>query len=257
MNPTLYPPMNALLDLLRENLQTVLGARLVGLYLYGSLVAGDFDAVSDIDLLAATSGELDAAAFDALDRMQRDFVAQHPQWHDRIEIVYLSLQALRTFRTQTSRVAVISPGEPFHFKEAGREWLMNWYIVREQGVTLLGPPPETLIDPISTDEFIQVVKEHVESWDKWVLDLRDTPGQAYAILTLCRALYACQHGQQASKRRAALWTAEALPEWSETIQNALRWRQESRTGIPTNPEATVAETQRFVQAVRARILTQP
>jgi hypothetical protein len=36
----------------------------------------------------------------------------------------------------------ISPGEPIHRIQAGMDWLVNWYLVRTGGVTLLGPPPD-------------------------------------------------------------------------------------------------------------------
>jgi hypothetical protein len=147
---------------------------------------------------------------------------------------------------------MISPGEPFHFKEAGKDRLINWYMVQEQGRTLFGPAPTTLIDPISEQEFIQTVKEHVASWAEWIYDARARPSQAYAILTMCRALYACRHGVQVSKRKAAEWAARELPEWSELIANALLWRSAWRDDT-VDHAATFPETLRFVQFVIAKI----
>jgi len=62
-------------------------------------------------------------------------------------------------------LAVISPGEPFHFKESDPGWLMNWYMVQEQGRTLFGPDPTTLIDPISKQEFIQTVNLKTKDYE--------------------------------------------------------------------------------------------
>src|SRR6188768_3271216 len=57
-------------------MQTVLEQKLVGVYLYGSLVWGDFDQESsDIDLLVATACDIDDQEFSNLHRMQLDFVA--------------------------------------------------------------------------------------------------------------------------------------------------------------------------------------
>ncbi|GAC1422991.1 MAG: hypothetical protein NVS4B1_20310 [Ktedonobacteraceae bacterium] len=51
-NPTSYADINELLALLLSGMQSILSEKLVGVYLYGSLVTGDFDAeTSDIDLL--------------------------------------------------------------------------------------------------------------------------------------------------------------------------------------------------------------
>ena len=96
MHATLYPEIDALLDELLSGIRVALGDRLVGLYLSGSLVIGDFDArISDIDLLAATSVDVDEADLDSLRQMHDGFAAHHPEWYDRIEVAYLSTTALQ------------------------------------------------------------------------------------------------------------------------------------------------------------------
>lgn len=241
--------MNLLLDEICISMQMILGNRLVGLYLFGSLVAGDFDnALSDIDLTAATTETIDEADFDALNRMHNDFVTRHPEWTDRLEIAYISLHALKTFRDQPSQIGIISPGEPFHFKEAGKDWLINWYVVREKGVTLFGPPPTEIIDPISKEEFIQAVKDNTREWREWIYHMTHIGGQAYAILTMCRALYLCRNGEQVSKIQAAQWARKALPEWAATIQNAVSWRQHSHK-VDVDPAITFPNTRQFVNFI--------
>ena len=60
MKQTEYPEVNKVLDKLLINIKDILIDKLVGLYLYGSLVWGDFDeSVSDIDLLAAVKLPVD------------------------------------------------------------------------------------------------------------------------------------------------------------------------------------------------------
>jgi predicted nucleotidyltransferase len=256
MQPTAYPHVNAVLENLLAQMQAILGDKLVGLYLYGSLVAGDYDDdTSDIDLLAATSGDIDTVDFDALNTMQEDFVAARPKWQDRLEIAYLSLHALKTFKTEAHPIAIISPGEPFNIKNGGRDWLVNWYVVREKGVTLFGPPPETIIAPVSKEEFIEVVKEHLVWWRDWINEAHPRGAQAYAILTMCRALYTVTHGEQLTKPQAALWAQQEFPEWASTIRNALMWRKVSRDkNIEIDHAATLPETRRFVKFVIDRIL---
>jgi len=52
---TQYSAVNIVLDVLLKRIQDIIGDRLVGVYLYGSFVAGDFDEkISDIDLDADT-----------------------------------------------------------------------------------------------------------------------------------------------------------------------------------------------------------
>ncbi|MEC0243253.1 nucleotidyltransferase domain-containing protein [Paenibacillus dokdonensis] len=67
MKPTAYPTINALLHSLLAQIQDVFGDKLVGVYLYGSLVWGDFDyEISDIDLLAVLSSDVNEDELSAL-----------------------------------------------------------------------------------------------------------------------------------------------------------------------------------------------
>ena len=84
-----------LLSRLTDDIRRSLDDSLVGLYVYGSLVTGDFD---------------------RLDEMHERFIVDHPAWEDRVEVAYVSVSALSGFKTETSDIAVVSPGEPFHVK---------------------------------------------------------------------------------------------------------------------------------------------
>jgi predicted nucleotidyltransferase len=244
---TPYPEIDELLYDLRDRIRQILGEKLVGLYLYGSLVTGDFDpGVSDFDLLAVTADEIDDEAFDRLRKMHLDLVTEHPAWENRVEIVYLPAEGLRTFRTQESVMVAISPGEPFHRKAAGKEWTINWWLVRERGRTLYGPDPKTVIDPISRQEFLDTVRAHAQRWRDWVTESRSRKAQSYARLTLCRALYAAVHGEQPSKRQAARWAQDRFPERVRLIEEALEWRI-AEDDSEVDHEATFSETERFVR----------
>ncbi len=253
MPKTPYADIDRLLESLLSRMRHIFQEKLVGVYLYGSLTTGDFDPeISDIDLLAATASDVSDREFEALRALHRDFARDNPGWEDRVEVAYLSVAALRTFRSERSPIAVISPGEPFHMTEAGREWLMNWYVVRERGVALFGPPAESLIAPITREEFAGCVRDYAADWGDRIEDVRDRKEQAYATLTMCRALHLHRTGKQASKRQAALWAQEELPQWSGLILNALTWREAWREG-EVDHDATRAETVRFVKFVRDRI----
>lgn len=245
--------IEALLGRLTDEIRRSLDGSLVGLYVYGSLVTGDFDKDrSDIDLLAVVDTDLGGDTFDRLDRMHKRFVQDHPAWEDRIEVAYVPSGALWNFKTRTGRIAVISPGEPFHLKTAGKDWLINWYMVREVGVTLCGPPSRALIPEISHAEFVEAVREQAEAWKEWVFRMRTPGAQCYAVLTLCRALYTNTHGRQASKKQAALWAEDCLPQWTPLIQQSLDWLSGQGEG-ETDDEAGLQETVRFVHDVANRI----
>lgn len=182
--------------------------------------------------------------------MHDELVARHSQWSNKIEVQYFSLEGLKTFKSRASSMVNISPGEPIHIIQAGKEWLLNWYFVQDYGVTLFGPPPQTFIDPISKDEFIEAVRQHAQEWRVYVERTRDSShGQSYAILTLCRALYTTKNGEQVSKQKAALWAAKQIPEWSTLIENALLWRKD-----PKNNQASFPETQKFVNLIIDKVV---
>ena len=245
--------IEALLGRLTDEIRRNTNDTLVGLYVYGSLVTGDFDKDrSDIDLLAVVDSDVEGDTFRRLDRMHARFVEDHPAWEDRIEVAYVPDSALLNFRTQTDQIAVVSPGEPFHLKAAGKDWLMNWYMVREVGVTLCGPPPRVLIPEISQSEFVEAVREQAEVWKDWVYKMRAPGAQSYAVLTMCRALFTHTHGRQASKKQAALWARDYLPQWGPLIQQSLDWLSE-RGDEETGDEEGFYETVRFVHDVAGRI----
>ena len=213
---------------------------------------GDFDPeVSDIDLVAALTSEIDDKEFKELENMHAKLVQKYKPWHDRIEVCYVTTAALKKVKASTDNIVNISPGEPLHHIKLKPVWLTNWYLIREQGLTLFGPSPKTIIQPISKPEFIQSVKDHARSWNKWVRNMRTRSAQAYSILTMCRALHTYTKGNQTSKKKAALWTQRKLPQWAGIIQNALIWRQTNDKHIDKIDHQKTAQ---FVNYIRDQIL---
>src|SRR5258708_22009300 len=103
MQVTQYADINELLASLLANIQNILETKLIGLYLYGSLVWGDFDYdISDIDLLVATATDIDDHEFSALGHMHDAIALQHQKWSGRIETQYFSVIGLKTFKTQST-----------------------------------------------------------------------------------------------------------------------------------------------------------
>jgi predicted nucleotidyltransferase len=223
---TPYSDVNCILYRVRTELRAVLGIKLVGLYLGGSLVSGSFNSfASDIDLTVALDSDVDDDEFHALKAMHTALEVRFPSWEDRIETCYVPLGALRNIRTDRRLIVNVSPGEPFHWTSLRKEWLVNWYELRMHGLTLFGPDPATFIQPISQQEFVGCLIAHARSWSQWIHHMRRRQQQAYAVLSMCRALYGIQHGRQVSKLQAASWAAEYLPEWSELIHAAVDRRQ--------------------------------
>lgn len=217
--------VRGLLADLGNGIRGALGRRLLGLYAYGSLVTGDFDlAVSDVDLLAVLDRDLSGPAFLRLDAVHADVVTRHPAWADRVEVAYLGQRALRTFRAARSPMAVISPGEPFHVTDAGRERVTNWFVVHHHGVAMTGPAPSRFIAPIDVAEVVRQLRAEAGSWPGRVPPGSRPGQQAYAVLTACRCLHLAAHGTMTSKTAAAGWARVTLPQWAALIDVAVQMR---------------------------------
>lgn len=249
-NWTQYDEVNRILELLHNGHHQIFEGRLEGFYLYGSLVWGDFDIVSsDIDTLCALTTEVTTDEIERLRILHDKIICEYPMWNERIEVRYNSLDGLRHFREFTSKMGNISPGEPLHIIDAGIQWLDDWYLIREYGLTLYGTDKAEVIPYIDKNEFIQTICNYARGFREQVKGSENCrASQAYAILTMCRALYALKTGGQASKLAAAKWAMDFLPEYWELIENAIVWRRERQTLIQ-NPTETYALTKKFVNDI--------
>ncbi|CAM3492253.1 aminoglycoside adenylyltransferase domain-containing protein [Deinococcus saxicola] len=242
-----------LLRHLTHQLSQHLPETLLGLYLHGSLVTGDFNPErSDIDLLAVLSHDPSEQTIEHLQVFHSQLDADEPAWCGRVEINYISVAALESFRTQPRLMARISPGEPLHLVPATRHYLLQWYMAWYSGVALFGPPPQQIMPGLDRAEFVAVVREHASNWKVWIaeMDPHHAGSHVYGVLTLCRALYSATTGEQVSKKQAAKWAALQLPEWASLIEWAVTWWYGSGEARPRPDFSTVKD---FIAAVSNRI----
>src|SRR5215216_6150769 len=186
--------VDALLGSIRQTIVTVTGSSLVGLYLFGLLATGDFDAaVSDIDLLAVLADPPNERLAAHLGRMHADLAQANPAWDDRIEVVYISTPGLANCRTDTTTIAVISTGEPFHVMKTGPDWILNWYPARQDAVRLLGPPIASLIPPIPSAEYLDQVRRSLVGFTNRIAGVCDPDDVPRAVCDQVRPapLQAC------------------------------------------------------------------
>lgn len=256
MEPPWPAAVTAVLESLVAGISESLSKRLLGLYLFGSLVTGDFDPrLSDLDLAAIVANPLTASERDRLKTMHDRIAREFPAWDDRIEVGYLAAQDVRPF-DPAATIAIISPGEPFHPRVAEHSWLFNLHVVRKRGITLSGPDPRTLIAPISSDELTAGLRRRMVEWRVWTEEEIPPMGagaQAYVVLTMCRALNTYTTGEWASKRQAALWTMRAEPAWASLIEQALAWR-ESEPPASVDLAAAQAQMLAFARESTGRII---
>jgi hypothetical protein len=214
----------------------VLGDHFAGLYLYGSLAGGDFDPErSDIDFLVVTAGELPGELLPALEAMHAGLASAGPKWAAKLEGSYVPRPALRRYDPEDAPRPQLNEGR-FYVAPHASDWIIQRHVIREHGVALAGPPPSTLIDPVGPDDLRGAVRGILREW--WEPTLRDGAWlrrgdeyRAFAVLTMCRALYTLRHGAVASKPVSARWARGELgARWAGLIERASAWRHDAPSG---------------------------
>src|SRR5215469_9161355 len=90
---TPYPAIDTVLAEWAEELKRLLGEKIVGLYLSGSLAYGDFvPERSDIDLEAVVQNPLTEDELRSVEQLHRDVERRCPGWAGRIECSYVPLE---------------------------------------------------------------------------------------------------------------------------------------------------------------------
>ena len=163
---TPYPEVNVLIQELLESAQAVLADHFVGMYLDGSLTSGDFNQDSDIDFVVVTDADISGSLFTALQAMHDRIATTDSPWAIQLEGSYISRHALRRYDPAHALHPNIERGKGERLKMArhDRIWAVHRYILRKRGITLSGPAPQTLIDPISPDELSQAMLESLQGW---------------------------------------------------------------------------------------------
>ncbi len=254
-SPTGLTPLedvNAVLHELFWRVRAILGDQFVGMYLYGSLSLGDFDpASSDVDFLVVTAGELPQELLERLRQMHAEIAGSGLPYATRLEGSYIPRAAWRRFDPNNARHPTVGADWPFGVGEHGSNWILERAIVREHGVTLAGPAPHTLTDPVSSAELRSAVCEQMLGfWQERVEHeawLRPRAYQAFTVLTFCRALYVLHFGTVASKPQAAAWAETAYPRWKPQIGHALAWRADH---TDADPGETIAFMREALDEVR-------
>jgi hypothetical protein len=223
--------IHQLFTYLRSQLDTCLPANLAGLYVRGSLATGDFRPdSSDIDLLAVTYQRVSDEEFDCLSELHAAFSQSDHPFARRVEIAYIDRYALRRFQPGQS-FPTLGQGETLAWTEHRANWVLERWMVREQGVALFGPLPMTLIYPVSRQEVIAATRDRLLDWAAWANDHSDPHWQAprahkfYVIETICRSLHTLATGEIASKPAATAWAHQSLPApWPGLIERSRKWR---------------------------------
>jgi Nucleotidyltransferase domain. len=243
--PTDYPEVNSVLRELLSGAQQTLREQFVGMYLDGSLAIGGFDPdKSDIDFVVVTDAEVSLDTFGVLKAMHQHIAAGASKWGRELEGSYISKRALCYDRKPAAHPYIDRGSVLAMVRQESGYWPIHRHVLRDHGVALAGPLPQTLIDPVAPGELREAVRGILREW--WTPMLTEGPllqngfYRCYAVLTMSRMLYTLRHGTIVTKPVAAKWVQEAFDrQWTPLIQRALAWSRD----VPPD----LGETLAFIQ----------
>ncbi len=247
--PTPFADVNAALADLLARIQAALGDRLTGVYLVGSLALGDFRPhSSDIDLIVVTDAPLGDGQIERLRDLHARFDAGGSPWAARVEAVYVPESALRDPAHQPERCPQVEKGTAPFVAPLESGWAFQRFTLREHGVALTGPAPQTLFGPVDVQEMRPAVAAIAKEWREqarsdpgWLEWLGQREDQVFVVQTLCRMLYSLATGAVASKPRAAQWAGRELPApWPALIARSLAAHSRAAPVTQGDREDTVA-----------------
>jgi predicted nucleotidyltransferase len=214
--------VNSLLKEITAGFPVLLGDKLTGIYLYGSLTLGAFDPDrSDIDCIVVTKEELSEEEFAAVGEWLARSSGRNP-WTAKLQMSFLLADKILVM---DSKACLYQFGRLVRCGSDGNP--IFWMNILKSGITLYGPPAGEFVPEITPAVLHEALvretgylREEVENENS---EWRDVPKyRAYAVLTLCRILYTHATSVIGSKAEAAEWARGALPlELQEMVDRAL------------------------------------
>ena len=261
---TPYADLDELVEELLGQWRRILGDGLAGAWIQGSFALGAGDLHSDCDWIVATHAPLTEAQVAALRRLHDEIPTREGHWPHDIEGSYARFDELASV------------------EHLGRRWLFNdhghrtleWsdhcnrgytrWILREHGITLLGPAPQTFMPPVPSellrDEAATALPTLLADLTPWIDIDAVAWGQRYAVVTVCRLLYTLVTAEVASKTGALEWAMRTLdPTWRPLLGQV---RDDRTLGFDrdTQPRPGSAQTAREFAAYavqRAHVTKHP
>ena len=253
--PTPYPELNSVLRDLVDSVQNILGTNFVGAYLQGSFAVGDFDIHSDVDFIIVVHEEPSEQQVQALQVMHERIYCLDIPWAQHLEGSYFPKEFLWDCDHTGKPLWYLDHGSRSLIKADHCNTVVVRWVVRENGITLAGPPPGPLIDPIPVERLRSQIMGTITGWGQEILANPDHFNnrfyQAFIVLNFCRMLHDLQTGFPGSKLAGAEWAKANLdPSWRGLIDRTWNGRPNLALSVrqPADPE-DFADTLKFVQYV--------
>jgi predicted nucleotidyltransferase len=236
-SPTPPPLIRLQLEELASGLREVLGDRLVGVYVHGSLALGCFNPRrSDLDVIAvAEGGTSDGERL----RLASLFAAPAER---PLELHLLRRDDLHPWRHRASfelhwhgDLVERSPG-------GDRDLAAHVTVARAVGIALLGPPPRELLPEVPRADYLDALRRDL-AWT------REHGNELYVVLSPLRVRAALESGELHSKASGAEWAMGRLP---PDLRPLVERAHAAYTGSGTF-ETERAELERLLAFVEARV----
>jgi hypothetical protein len=183
--------------------------------------------------VVVTADNISDEAFAALQAMHARIAAIDSWCATQMEVSYIPKRAIRRYDPADALHPRLDRGkeEKLHIMRHDADWVVQRHLIRERGLTLLGPTPAMLIDAVSPDDLRRAMRELLPKWLAPMLenppDIRTRGYQSFIVLSICRILYTLEHGDVVSKKAAASWGETTLhARWTPLIRGAWIGRQD-------------------------------
>ena len=234
-----------------QEVVTVFGGALVGVYTTGSLALGGFTpGRSDIDLMAVVEGpERPEACLDLAARLDH---RRLPCPASGLEFVLYPRAIVTTPSTEAGYLLNLNTGPELppvtdlNSSSAPAFWfVLDRAVTAQSGEAVIGPPTQTLFRVPPAQQLLPVVLAAVEAQKQGSSDLLDN-----VVLNACRALRFAEDRRWYSKVAAGLRTAATPGPFTGLIHTALATHAQGRHA---GPAIATPAVDAFLAHVRARL----
>ena len=258
--PSLAAPddeLKAVLAALIDGVRPILEDNFVGAYLQGSFALGGAIRHSDVDFIIAVRADMPDALVPAIQAVHVRVFDLSSDWARHLEGSYFPLNLLRRPDSVGQPLLYVDNGSRVLERSPHDNTLVVRWVLWECGLTLMGPAPRSLLDPVPAAALKQEVWTDMQQWAAAILAaperLNNDWAQPFVVLSYCRMLETLATGRIHAKPAAAAWARQTLPaRWHGLIERAqaAHARQRLLGRGPADP-ADLAATVEFVRLALA------
>lgn len=236
------------LDSFEQGIKNILRDKLYGIYLYGSIALGAYEAnKSDVDFIVLLHDSLSEREEQLLLELHKQLLEEFPTEAHRLDGLYLFAAHAGLTNAELFPYPYVTEGR---FHVAGH-WDINqvtWWVLKNKGIVLAGPAIEELPYTVEAQQLLETMHFNIYIyWTRYLERLQKGIAEgvqnedllndlADAVLTLCRIFYTIQEKEIISKTAAGKWY-KALLETEQremlimTVNQALLIRQGESNNI--------------------------